>query len=55
MDRVIFGSTCDPSKSSPYLQKVKRRVSADRFVVQFGLILNALVIGIIVYAELFLR
>jgi len=55
MDRVILGGTSEPFKRAPYIPKVKKRIACDRFVAQFGLALNALVIGIIIYAELFLR
>ncbi len=55
MDRIIFGGTSEPFKRAPYLPKVKRRCSSERLVIQFGLALNALVISIIIYAELILR
>lgn len=55
MERAIFDEPCEPFKKAPYIPKVKKRNACDRFVVQFGLALNAIVIGIIIYAELFLR
>ncbi len=54
MERVL-GQPCAPFKRAPYVARIKRRVSADRFAVQAGLGLNALVLSIILYAELFLR
>jgi len=55
MERAIFGEPCEPFKRAPYFPKVKKRIKAERLVALAGLGLNALVIGIIIYAELFLR
>jgi len=55
MERVIFGGTCAPFRRVSCIRRVKRRIACERFVLRFGLGLNAVVIGIIVYAEIFLR
>jgi len=55
MERTIFGEPCEPFKSAPYIPEVRKRINGERLVVQVGLGLNAFVIGIIIYAELFLR
>ncbi len=52
MERVFV---LEPFNMTPFIAKVKRRIKVDRFVMQFGLGLNILVISIVLYAELFLR
>ncbi len=52
MDRVLFA---EPFKRAPFVTKVKRRIAVDKYVMRFGLALNALVVSIIIYAEFFLR
>lgn len=54
MERIINVGISSFFKGAPYFAKVERRIGADRLVMQVGLGLNALVLSIILYAELFL-
>jgi len=52
MYRTISAEQCESFNEAPKKTKVKKRLSAERFVIELGLGLNALVIGIIIYATL---